>query len=131
MEQFLYTCGYCNKQFEPKRRKVQKFCSTSCRVRNHQISKQLSQINKVVKVTEKAKKETINPAGIGNAFLGSAALEVGMKLLIPQHRQPATKGDIQRLESKLERYQKIENQPPRLDGKWPYFDTINKIVVYL
>lgn len=41
MESHHYTCHYCQKEFVPKRRKVQKFCSTSCRVRHHQTSKGL------------------------------------------------------------------------------------------
>lgn len=75
-------------------------------------------------------KETVNLNGAINAFLGTAALGVGKKIVIPKLQQPATKADIKRLEDKFERYQRIENQTSRLDGKLPYFDSLRKFIVY-
>src|SRR5680860_727372 len=32
MDQYLYKCHYCGKDYKPRRRHKQKFCSNSCRV---------------------------------------------------------------------------------------------------
>ena len=33
MENYLYVCEYCSKQYKPNRRKTQRYCSNSCRTR--------------------------------------------------------------------------------------------------
>ena len=34
-----YTCNYCQQNFVPKRRRVQKYCSNSCRSSAYQLRK--------------------------------------------------------------------------------------------
>ena len=133
MENYLYRCKYCGKDFKPKRRRVQKFCSNSCRTRNHQIIKpnkelRLTQENFVLpKVT---KIDKISTAGIGNAAIGSGLVEIAKNLLTDEANKPATKGDLKKIANQLERYQLVKNLPFRFDGLRPFFDLETKIIVY-
>jgi hypothetical protein len=81
MESHHYTCNYCQKEFIPKRRKVQKFCSSSCRVRHHQASKgrkarQSQALGQPVQESKAMEVEKISAAGIGNAALGTTAADL-------------------------------------------------------
>ncbi|QNM84548.1 hypothetical protein H9W90_10540 [Polaribacter pectinis] len=133
MEPRMYVCEYCKKEYLPKRRRVQKFCSDSCRVRKHQlksskISKELSLKENIVQ-KEKTKIEAVSFAGVGNAALGNLAVKTLSTLFTKEENKPATKGDILKL-TKLIRYQEIRNLSKDLLGKKPFFDTVLKIVVY-
>ncbi|SDB52202.1 hypothetical protein SAMN03097699_1886 [Flavobacteriaceae bacterium MAR_2010_188] len=74
-----YQCKYCFQDFEPKRRRVQKFCSNSCRSKAHHAKKQAKDLKSKtstlpsknfefpkIKKEPKKSSETITAAGIGN-----------------------------------------------------------------
>lgn len=128
MENYYYTCHYCQKEFIPKRRKVQKFCSTSCRVRSHQFSQKLKKTTKLQ--TTKTKVDQVSVAGVANAAIGTTAADLVKNLLTPEHNKTATKADLKRLEEMLQRYHKVGNIKSLSDGREPYFDVQLKMVVY-
>lgn len=151
METEFYICEFCQSKFKPNRRKVQRFCSSTCRVKNHQhknsIDKPNVSITNIATVEtelietsilkpKKNKVEKISAAGIGNAAAGSLVAD-GVKAIAKNifgltHNDPATKGDIQELKNLLnKRYFKIQNMEPRWeDGAIPYFDITTSSVVY-
>ena len=69
-------------------------------------------------------------AGAGNAAVGALAVNLITKALTPEENMPATRGDISRLETKLNRYHRVINIPSRLDGSKPYYDKETKMVIY-
>jgi hypothetical protein len=133
-----YICEYCFKEFEPKRRRVQKYCSNSCRSSAFQQRK-ASQKNKNKsfptltnsKVPQVQKTEKISAAGVGNAALGSLAADGVKSLLTPRKSKPATKGDIDLLLEKLGgRYHYVKNLPRNEFGEFPYYDLVESEIVY-
>lgn len=133
MEKRLYNCDYCKKDFLPTRRKIQKFCSTSCRVKSYhqkiKTSKALTTINSGIQ-TEKISIEKMSLAGVGNAAIGTAAIDLLKHAFTSEENKPATKKDIQNLAIKLQRYQRIRNMNPNLIGQLPYFDMESGLLVY-
>lgn len=105
MEIRNYTCQYCKKEYTPKRRRIQKFCSDSCRVGSHQLNKRMtnSGVPEVTKnhVLPKAKKEGINMAGVGNSFLGTIAATTTVNFLKNENDKPITKRDLIQVNLKL------------------------------
>ncbi|XMO86733.1 hypothetical protein AAFN75_00210 [Algibacter sp. AS12] len=138
MEREFYTCQYCFKKFEPKRRRVQKYCSDTCRskayhVRQTKNTKIASTTNpeQNIKVPTKTKIETMSASGVGNAAIGSLAADGLKSLLTPLENKPATKGDLKKLSDKIiKRYHLVNNIPRRSDGALPYFDMDTGDVVY-
>jgi hypothetical protein len=137
MESYNYKCEYCSKQYTPRRRKVQKYCSSTCRVKAHfQRKKQIvstkeTGLSNEVNLDNK-KKETINLAGIGNAAIANVATDALISFFTPEDNKPATKGDLKKLLAQFKnRYVKIENMPKKLDQTEAYFDNEKKEVVYL
>ncbi|MBZ9628133.1 hypothetical protein LB450_08485 [Psychroflexus sp. CAK1W] len=128
MENYHYTCHYCKKEFIPKRRKAQKFCSTSCRVRSHQLSQKFKKPAKFN--TEKTKIDQVSVAGVANAAIGTTAADLVKNLLTPEQNKSATKADLKRLEEMLQRYHKVGNIKNLGDGRAPYYDMQLKMVVY-
>ncbi len=61
-------------------------------------------------------------AGVGNAAAGALAVNLIEKVLTPPASKPATKADIERIESKLARYHLVKGQPTSPDGYLTYFD---------
>ncbi|MCL9804599.1 hypothetical protein NAT51_03640 [Flavobacterium amniphilum] len=133
MESYLYTCQYCSKEYKPNRRKKQKYCSNSCRVRSFKIRNTQTK-NLPVKVSqdsEKLKIEKMSFAGIGNAALGTLAVNLATNLLSNDENKPATKKDLKNLITSLkQRYYPILNIPVRRDGAKAYFDMESKSLVY-
>jgi superoxide dismutase len=137
MEKYNYICNYCSKEYLPRRRKVQKYCSNTCRVKAHfqkhkrAVVKEENNLPSKVS-SSKNEKEKINLAGIGNAAIANVATEALKKLFTHEDQKPATKGDLKNLiaQSKT-RYEKIENIPRRPDQTEAYFDNVNKELVYL
>lgn len=137
METYTYTCDYCSKEYVPRRRKVQKYCSSTCRVKAH------FQKNKKLKLktetglskpesSEKHTNDTINLAGIGNAAIANVATETLKSLFTSEDNKPLTKGDFKKLMTQFRnRYEKINNMPGRADGTQAYFDRKEKKIVYL
>ncbi|WP_439128438.1 hypothetical protein [Polaribacter sp.] len=137
METKYYSCLYCKKDFIPKRRKVQKFCSNSCRVSFHRfknvdasIKSTEVQINNPKQQTRQTKIETISGAGIANATIGAGLAEIAKNILTREQNKPATKGDIAKLAAHLKRYHQIKNLPLNNLGQYPYFDLDTNRVVY-
>jgi len=135
MESRNYICNYCRKEYIPKRRGVQKFCSNSCRVGSHNLEKKKSKTGLVpapqtVK-SENTKIEKMSLAGVGNATFGTFAAELVKSILTKEENKPATKGDLKLLSSKLERFQIIKNMNPNFNGQKAYYDNQQKIIVYI
>lgn len=137
MEKFEYNCHYCGKSYVPRRRYVQRYCSTSCRVNAHKRRTKPSNTKSEKGLSlpqDKAEnKEKINMAGIGNAAIANIATDLAKNIFTREENKPATKGDIQALmnyQSK-ERYLPVHNAANRNDGTTAYYDTISKQVVYL
>ncbi|WP_111710144.1 hypothetical protein [Lutibacter citreus] len=144
MEKQLYTCEFCQKKFEPTRRKAQKFCSATCRSKNHhhKNKKSNSVSQEKSKNTSKSKKkgknqiDKVSTAGVTNAFLGTMASDASLaalkKIFTPEENKPATKGDIQELKNLINtRFFLAQNVNPDPYGKIAYFDiATNKIVYY-
>lgn len=140
MEKYTYSCEYCGKEYVPRRRIIQKYCSNTCRVKSHfQRNKGNTQITEnglSIPSNEKAQKtefkEKINLAGIGNAAIANLTTDAMKYFLIPEDNKPATKGDLKKLLSQFkERYEPIKNMPLKPDGTRAYFDNQTKQIVYL
>jgi len=137
MDNFLYNCKYCGKKYKPKKRRIQKFCSTSCRVNAFKHRQKLNEIkipdNSFKDASSDNKhKETVNAAGIINAAIGHAAIDISKSLFTREENKPVTKKDIQGLLSTIqERYKPIINMPTKNDGTKPFYDTVQKAVLYL
>ena len=140
----FYTCEYCYKEFAPKRRRVQKYCSNSCRSKAHHARKKTenklaTNPDKETKIEvattpvlpKKTKVEAMSLAGTGNAAAGSLLADGLKSMLTPIENKPATKADLEKLRKQIvNRYHKINNIPPRADGAQPYFDMYTGGVVY-
>lgn len=136
----FYTCEYCHKEFDPKRRRVQKYCSNSCRSKAYHARKKTDQSlatipeNKLeasLLTPAKTKVDSMSLAGTGNAMAGVLAADGIKALLTPISSKPATKGDLENLKKQLvNRYHKITNLQQRNDGALPYFDMDTGEVVY-
>ena len=137
METYTYICNYCKKEYVPKRRGIQKFCSNSCRSRNHQLEnpkpRKTKQENGLgqLKPLPKTKIDKVSFAGVGNSVLGHATFEFGKSVFTPEHKKAATKGDLKNLEVKLvQRYHLVKNMNQHPNGMKPYFDLVKGEVVY-
>jgi hypothetical protein len=151
MESYYYVCEYCQKEFIPKRRKVQKYCSNSCRSRSYQLKNKNTKINIVpppitnfndspilaevvdqTEIKEKTNKnESMSLSGVGNSTAGTLIADGLKSLLTSQKNKPATKSDLENLkEVILGRYHPIKNLPPKLDGTKPFYDIIINEVIY-
>ena len=135
MENRNYRCNYCKKEYIPKRRRVQKFCSSSCRVGFFKLQKKSSMNNsELSSLRKKPKKQTVEDMsieGVGNAALGTLAVNTITSIFTKEENKPATKGDLQKLSLKLNRYQDIRNLSNNELGKKPFYDTELNILVYL
>lgn len=134
----FYTCEYCYKEFEPKRRRVQKFCSNTCRSKAHHAKKTSTPVTKktdglsVPNNLPKTTNEKMSATGIGNAAVGSLAADALKSLFTKEQNKPATKGDLALLLEKLNsRYHLITNLAPNALGRHPYFDVVEGVVVFL
>ena len=134
MEKEFYNCDYCFKEFEPKRRRVQKFCSNSCRSKAHHAknsTKNLSEPEKAQNDKPTVNKvEKISAAGVGIATLGTLAADGIKYLATSAENRSATKADIAYIASKIKRYHKIVNHPPNSQGAFPYFDLETNEIFY-
>ncbi|WP_282147887.1 hypothetical protein [Algibacter lectus] len=140
----FYTCQYCYKEFDPKRRRVQKYCSNSCRSKAHHARKNTetklpiisdsetkTEVATLPTKPEKTKVDSMSLAGTGNAAAGSLLADTIKAVLTPLDNKPATKGDLENLKKQiLTRYHKINNLATRHDGALPYFDMDTGEVVY-
>jgi hydrogenase maturation factor HypF (carbamoyltransferase family) len=135
MEKYYYFCHYCGKEYVPKRRRIQKYCCKSCKNNEYNLKKK----NNLIVKTELQKDvknsiqiEKISIAGVGNAFLGTLAVNVASNLFTSEGNKPATKNDIKNLSSILKnRYHQIKNIPDRNDGAVAFYDFETQTYVYL
>jgi len=134
-------CLYCGDDYLPKRRGVQKFCSNSCRSLNWKNKQPIKKSKIAVTLPDNGKLEAMRSptlpekmslAGIGNAAVGAAALEITKNILTPTTNKPATKKDIQDLKIFLKsRYLLVNNIARDIHGSAAYFDVQTANVVYL
>ncbi|TYB74369.1 lysozyme family protein [Bizionia myxarmorum] len=134
METEFYTCEYCYKEFEPKRRRVQKYCSNTCRSKAHHARKTTSKITKVesleivpiesAKIDKPSigKIDKMSASGVGNSAIGTLTADTLKHILTAPQNRPSTKGDIANLKALIKRYHKVKNLPPNTQGALPYFD---------
>lgn len=145
MNQEKYKCDYCEEPFIPKRKDVQRFCNSKCRkkfsyhknkvakinVPKANLSQQLEEIK-----NKKIKLEEMSWSGVGNAAAGTGLVEAAKALINvvkPEEHKAETKGDIDRLESKINikiRFELIVNEPTNEFGQHAYFDHETKFKVY-
>jgi hypothetical protein len=134
MENYLYTCQYCGKDYKPNRRKKQKYCSNSCRTRAFVVKKGnvLGLSKPEIQKKENNKIESMSFAGVGNAAVGTLAINVLSNFLTSEENKPATKKDIKEVKDLLiSKYHIIKNMQPDSFGNLPYYDIESKSVVYL
>ncbi len=137
-----YYCEYCGDQYLPKRRGVQKFCSTSCRTlqwrkdkadkREQLLPTEVSNELQTLKAPEKeTRKESISFAGVANTAIGNATTDFVKKILTSKEDMPATKRDIQEVKALLnERYLLIKNISKDAYGRSAYYDVLTSKMVY-
>lgn len=132
-----YICKYCYKEFEPKRRRVQKYCSNTCRSKAYHARKTSGTAIEIrttpPNISERTKQsEKMNLAGIGNATVGNLLAQGIKTVFTKEDEKPATKGDIQKLIEILGyQYLPIHNLPPKSRGEKPFYDVSNRELVYL
>ena len=134
MDNYLYKCLYCGKEYKPNRRKKQKYCSNSCRTRAFvtRNNKGLGLIKKDSEKKEPIKIEKMSIAGVANSAAGALAIQLATNLFTSEENKPATKKDLQNLTKSLQqRYHPILNIPPRNDGARPFYDLEAQTIVYL
>ena len=134
MDNYLYQCHYCGDQYKPNRRHKQRFCSNSCRVNAFNLNKKKNSVLK-----SELKNELQNPvqiekmsfAGIGNAAVGSLAVNTITKIFTKEENLPATKKDIRDIITIIkQRYFIVKNMIPKQDGSLPYFDILTNTIIY-
>ena len=135
MENFLYTCHYCGKEYKPNRRRKQRFCSNSCRTNAFNLKNKNNSVQKTEdKITDRKpqKVEKMSWAGVGNAAAGTLAVNLVANLLSSDENKPATKKDIKEVKNLLTtRYHQIKNMQTDIYGNIPHYDMETKTVVYL
>ena len=137
----FYLCSYCHHQYHPRRRRVQKYCSNSCRskayhmritnTRNSTIDLPVEKPgNTNIQLVDEIKKMSIH--GIADATAGSLAADALKSLLTHNDKKAATRGDLKKLIAEIKgRYHLVINLPPRFDGALPYFDFERSEIIYL
>ena len=131
-----YTCEYCHGKFVPKRRRVQKYCSNSCRSKAYHLRKNGPPLQGLTgggtppeKVSD-TQTEKMSLAGVGNAAAGTATVTLLTQLFTKEENKPATKGDLRKIAQNLQRYHRINNLGADLQGRLPYFDLEKEVLVY-
>lgn len=134
MENYRYICHYCGKEYVPTRRKVQKHCSNSCRTRSYQLR------NPKLGFTTPALQQKRNPtqidkvslAGVANAALGTAAVDLAKYMFTSDENKVATKKDIREIKELVtKRFRLVGNIPKDGLGNSPFFDMLTSNVIYL
>ncbi|RAK19595.1 hypothetical protein B0I03_11022 [Flavobacterium aquaticum] len=134
MENYLYTCAYCGKQYKPRRRRKQKYCSNSCRTNAFNAKKKNSLVKPETNKPENQlqKIDKMSWAGVGNAAAGTLAVNALSSLLTREENKPVTKKDFKEIKELLiKRFHPISNMRPDAYGNQPYYDLETKSVVYL
>jgi hypothetical protein len=137
MENYLYVCQYCSKQYKPNRRKKQKYCSNSCRTRAFILrkGKGLGLIKPETNNPGIGKIDKMSVPGVGNAVAGNLISEgiihAAKAIFTKEEDKPATKKDVKNMIDAINgRYHPIRNLQTRNDGAIPYYDFETKEVIY-
>ena len=140
-----YTCKYCFNEFEPKRRRVQIYCSNTCRAKAYharktgstQLAKTLhpdsgALVPDLITPPSKTKIESVSIAGVGNATIGALAASGIKSVFTHPDNKAATKGDLKDLAMTFtRRYHLVNNLPKRdTDGALAYFDMETQEIIY-
>ena len=133
--EIIQNCKYCGVEYTPKRRRVQKFCSNSCRSLNHRDKKRLenktNQIQKTSEMKGSSKVDKMSIAGVGNVVAGNVVAEISKALFTPKKNQAATKGDLEDLKLTLKgRFFLAKNIPRDTQGRIAYYDLKTGNVIY-
>lgn len=136
MEKYQYICHYCGKEYVPSRRRVQKYCRTSCRVNAYNQRTKITAISpeKGLSVPQKESQgqHGISLAGIGNAAIANLTTDLAKHFFTKEDNKPATKSDLRALMNQpQQRYLPVQNAPERNDGTSAFYDTTTKQVIYL
>jgi hypothetical protein len=141
MDNYLYKCYNCGKEYKPNRRNKQRFCSNSCRVnsfnkkKNFGLSKPQIEngialpIKTPIESSTPLKIETMSMAGIGNAVAGSVAVNLISALLTSDENKPATKKDLLHIMGQNKRFHLVKNAPPKL-GFIAFYDMQTQCILY-
>ena len=134
MENHEYSCHYCGKNYVPRRRFVQKYCCTSCRVNAFKRRIKPSSVEPSKGLTMPPKdavknEPKISMAGIGNAAIANVATDFAKHIFTKEENKPVTKGDFWAIFSH-KRYLPVSNIPQRKDGASPFYDCITRTVIY-
>ena len=134
-------CQYCGKDYLPKRRGVQKFCSNSCRSLNWKNKQPVNELKAVSEIPKnenlaEPRKPTLHErmslAGVGNTVLGMGVVELAKEVLTPEHNKVATKRDIQDLKTFFRsRYLLVHNLSKDPYGRTPYYDVHTGNLIYM
>ena len=134
-------CNYCGGDYIPKRRGAQKFCSNSCRSLNWKSNQQINELKvpavnsideKPVLGQKSSLHEKMSLAGIGNAAVGVAAVELAKNFVTPNANKPATKKDIEDLKAFLKsRYHIVKNMNRDIHGRPAYYDMITGNIIHM
>ncbi|MBD0831652.1 hypothetical protein [Aestuariibaculum sediminum] len=142
MESRFYKCQYCFKEFEPKRRRVQKYCSDTCRNKAHHARKVKNVLQTLseeslpsteITPEKKAKKDTMSLAGVGNSMAGTLLADRLINWATKEENKSITKKEFQELKSLIAgaRYFPVTNLQPNQFGQRPYYDIETQELVYL
>lgn len=134
MEPKKYICHFCDTEYDPKRRHVQRFCCDSCRSKAHIKKNKLGAITRIDindQNKQPVKIEKVSLAGVANAAIGTLAVNMATNIFTKQENMPATKKDYEILKQIVEaKYHPIINIPYRYDGAKPYYHLKTQSVVY-
>jgi hypothetical protein len=134
MENFLYQCQYCGKEYKPNKRHKQLFCSNSCRTNSHIRNKKLKlAVSSIMPETNKPNQiEKMSLAGVGNAAAGAFIANKVEKFFTSAENKAVTRKDINELITTLKgRYFPIKNGPKNSEGQIPFYDILTQNYLYL
>lgn len=134
MENFLYQCHYCGKEYKPNKRHKQLFCSNSCRTNSHIRNKKLKlSVGSIVPEVNKPNQiEKMSLAGVGNAAAGAFIANKVEKIFTSPENRAVTRKDINELITTLKRrYFPIKNGPKNSEGLMPFYDILTQNYLYL
>ncbi|PHQ55826.1 MAG: hypothetical protein COC16_04485 [Lutibacter sp.] len=150
MKKDNYSCDYCQEEFIPTRKGVQRFCKSNCRKKysyhkNKDTIKPKSKEELSQKLEElqhkKNKVEEMSWHGVGNGLGANLAME-GIKAAVnafkPEENKPATKRDLQSISFDIhriiklinKRYFQIQNLERNAQGAIPNFDMASRKIIY-
>ena len=136
MEKGNYICELCNKEYEPTKRGVQRFCSSKCRKKfNYHLKKGKSRLpiklknTEIIKVQKQENKiEKMSLSGVGNAFWGgflaNVVTELGKNILSSKEL------NADGINTNL-RYLPVLNLPKGPRNSTAYFDLEKQHLIYV